>query len=147
MIAKKIKGFIFTYIVEVSLSLFITGFVFVVLLALTNQQLKQYNKTLENQLQKFEIISRVFTDDVDGCIQDHTSIIKKLDELRNALSWCFKISFEQDQNLGQIKIPIIVDGSGFNIENRKKIAATIFDKTIQVYQSEIIYSKPFVFNQ
>jgi hypothetical protein len=147
MIYKKIKRFIFTYVIEWSVSLITTGFVFVVLLALTNQQLKQYEKTLKNQLQKFEIISRVFTENIDGYTQDRGSIIKKLDELRNALSWCFKFSFEQDQNLGQIKIPIIVDGSGFNIENRKKIAATIFDKTLQVYQSEIIYSKPFVFNQ
>jgi len=145
MIYKKIKNFIFTYRIELIISLIVNGLVVVILWTLTNQQVKQYEGILETQLQKFGIISRIFTEDIDRVTQDRGSIIKKLDELRSALTWCFKISFEQDQNLGQIKIPIIVDGSGFNIENRKKIAATTFDKGIQVYQSQIIYSKPFVF--
>lgn len=147
MIYKKIKNFIFTYRIELIISLIVNGLVVVILWTLTNQQVKRYEGILETQLKKFGIISRIFTEDIDRVTQDHGSIIKKLDELRNALTWCFKISFEQDQNFGQIKIPIIVDGSGFNIENRKKIAATTFDKGIQVYQSQIIYSKPFVFNQ
>ena len=147
MIYKKIKNLIFTYRSELIISLIVNGLVFVGLWALTNQQVKQYERILETQLQKFGIISRIFTEDIDSVTQDRGSIIKKLDELRNALTWCFKISYEQDKNLGQIKIPIIVDGSGFNIENRKKIAATTFDKGIQVYQSQIIYSKPFAFNQ
>lgn len=147
MVYKKIKSFIFTYRIESSVSLIVSCLIFVGIWILANQQVKEYERILENQLQKFEIISRIFIEEIDHKSQDRKAIIKKLDELRNALTWYFKISFGEDQSFGQIKPPVIVDASGFDIENQKKVATTTFDKSIQVAQSQVIYSKPLIFNQ
>ena len=147
MIYKRIKSLFFTYRIELFISLAISSLIFIGMWVLANQQVKEYERNLENQLQRFEIISRIFIEEIDNVINDRQLMVKKLDELRNALTWYFKISFGEEQSFGQIKTPIVVDGSGFNIENKKKAETATFDKGIQVYQSQIIYSKPFTFNQ
>lgn len=147
MIYKRIKSLIFIYRIESCISLAISSLIFIGMWILANQQVKEYERTLENQLQKFEITSRIFIEEIDSITQDRKAIVKKLDEIRNALTWYFKISFGEEQSVGQIKPPIVVDASGFNIENKKKVEAATFDNGIQVYQSQIIYSKPFIFNQ
>lgn len=147
MIYKRIKSLFFTYRIELFISLAISSLIFIGMWVLANQQVKEYERNLENQLQRFEIISRIFIEEIDNVINDRQLMVKKLDELRNALTWYFKISFGEEQSFGQIKPPIIVDANGFNIENKKKIGAATFDNGIQVFQSQIIYSKPFMFNQ
>lgn len=147
MIYKRIKSLFFTYRIESCISLAISSLIFIGMWILANQQVKEYERTLENQLQRFEIISRIFIEEIGNVINDRQLMVKKLDELRNALTWYFKISFREEQSFGQIKPPIIVDGSGFNIENKKKVEAATFDNGIHVYQSQIIYAKPFIFNQ
>jgi hypothetical protein len=125
MIAKKLRKIIWFYRLELSCATIFTGLVFIACWVLVSQQAEQYEKTLENQLQKFRVISNTFIEEVKVSAQNRESMIERLDALRSALSWHFKISFDLDQDFGQIKIPIIVDGSGFNIENRKKIGSLI----------------------
>ena len=64
MIYKRIKSLFFTYRIESCISLAISSLIFIGMWILANQQVKEYERTLENQLQRFEIISRIFIEEI-----------------------------------------------------------------------------------